>query len=1071
MDFVKGDSVRRVSDAQANVGVVTDVILGGIDPQYEVIFPGSPKSFYSPHQLVADVASGLSASAPQDLLARGEWAGADDFRSFITLAKLETPLADNLYSFAASRTERLPHQFKAVLKLLSSPHGRLLIADEVGLGKTIEAGIIMTELASRGPLNNVLIVCPSPLKEKWRGEMRERFLLDFEVVSGARLREAITEANEAHNAQPLRLIASLELLRRDENLSCLSETVPPMDLVVVDEAHHMRNVGTKTNLLGDLLGEIAETMIFLTATPLNLGKPDFFELMRLLAPADFGDSGAFSAIIEPNQHLNAALRLLRSAADPPYAEALEELRKVEGTAQRERFIRSPRYQASCQLLGRGVAGEAISRNEVVSCQRDIVEMNTLSAVFTRTRKREVQELFPTRRSHTVEVEFTATERRFYDAVTAWTLEEYKDRAAQLVVILFQRMAASCLPALGRRLVEAKKAQRLSLATDELAELSEDLEVAGAVDGQGLTDTDLNELSAELEALSADSGDEPAEVELEVTSELGEALDELTASWDAYDGSVDSKFDAFADALKTSFDEGADRVLVFSYFTGTIDYLAERLDGVEVSGKPVKVLKLYGPMNREQRERAVEEFRSDPGPVVLLSSEVGSEGLDFQFCSRMFNYDLPWNPMRVEQRIGRLDRYGQESELIHILNMIVADTVEERIFYRLYERIKIFEESIGDLEAILGKIETDLAKLQRESLSGNLTAEEQERRSDLIADVIIRSQQENAIFEKESKQFLSNDDVFLDIFNDIARSKRYITPDELRSLVERFLPSAGYSVRLKALAAKPGVFALDGDVEKFRRSLAGSLAKSGTDARAGRAFLSRIDEGLLLTFDPQVATFDRRLEFVSLRHPMIELIMSEKGAGLSEYSCGLLEMGIGGAKGDSSTFFVFELAAKGVKDSVEFHAVVVGADGRVDAEGGTNFLAALDAADEATPSPSAPGTELVDDGYRAAREATVALVAVRERALQEDLDEMIAAKTESLRLSTDYRRIRLRELIETVESESIVRMYSSQLQRLERDYGARLAAIEERARVTVSYRLVAAGLVVDSGESAVAPSSI
>jgi SNF2 family DNA or RNA helicase len=144
-----------------------------------------------------------------------------------------------------------------------------------------------------------------------------------------------------------------------------------------------------------------------------------------------------------------------------------------------------------------------------------------------------------------------------------------------------------------------------------------------------------------------------------------AAERLLATWDAYSGAVDTKYDAFCEALGSSFAAGAGRILVFSYFTGTIDYLAERLAGLEFGGQPLRVLKLYGPMNSEQRDRSVASFRDGGGPCVLLSSEVGSEGLDFQFCSRMFNYDLPWNPMRVEQRIGRLDRYGQVSEVIHI----------------------------------------------------------------------------------------------------------------------------------------------------------------------------------------------------------------------------------------------------------------------------------------------------------------------------------------------------------------------------------------------------------------------
>ena len=1047
MEFVKGDAVRLIADPRANVGVVTDVILDRMDPQYEVLFPGSSKSIYGAHSLVADGASGVTGDAPDELLGRGEWVGAEDFRSFITLAKLATPLTDNLYSFAASRTERLPHQFKAVLKLLNNPHGRLLIADEVGLGKTIEAGIILTELAARSPLNNVLIACPSPLKEKWRAEMRERFLLDFEVASGTRLRQAIKEATEDAYPEPLRLIASLELLRREENLEYLSEAVPALDLVIVDEAHHMRNSGTKTNLLGDLLGEVAETMIFLTATPLNLGRPDFFELMRLLVPSEFGDPKGFSAIIEPNRHLNSALRLIRAAKVPAYAEALKELEKVEQTAQRERFRRSPRYRSACELMVRGARGEDVTRDEAVACQRDLLELNTLSQVFTRTRKREVQELFPTRRSTTVSVEFTAKEKRFYDAVTEWTLREYEDRAAHLVVITFQRMATSCLPALGRRLIEARRDQMVALTSDELSEVVEEID----------NDTPL--------------GDEhQADVVLQLSPELADSVAELSSAWESYGGATDSKFEAFAKALMASFDEGAGRILVFSYFTATIDYLADRLAQLEVNGRPLRVLRLYGPMNREQRERAVEQFRSDSGPVVLISSEVGSEGLDFQFCSRMFNYDLPWNPMRVEQRIGRLDRYGQASELIHIINMIVSDTIEERIFFRLYDRIQIFEESIGDLEAILGELEADLAKLQREALSGALTAAEQERRSDAIADVIIRNQQENKIFEKESKQFLSNDDVFLDLFNDIERGRRYVTPEELHSLVVRFLEIGEYPVRLDALTGRPNVYVLNGDVESFRRKVAGPISRNVTNARDGRAFLGRVNEGLLATFEPQIATVDRGLEFISIKHPLVEMITAEHGGALSASSCGLLALPLGGSRGESKLLFVFELRAQGVKDTVEFRCVVVNKDLSIDTKTSTGFLAALEQATEAADRPPVPRAGQVEEAFAAARGHIATTVAERERELQQSLDETIAARVESLRLSTEHRLLRLREMIETIDSVAIVRMYKAQLERLERDYDAKRAAIESKRGVTVSYRLVAAGCLVDSGDPAVAASS-
>ena len=249
---------------------------------------------------------------PVELLRDGRLADAESFRAFMTLAKLEKPLADNLYSFAASRTERLPHQFKAVLKLLANPYGRLLIADEVGLGKTIEAGIILTELNARGPLDHVLVACPSPLTQKWRREMRDRFLFDFEVLDGQGFREFVTADRGGPSPEPRRVIASLELMRRAENLEALGTAAPSLDVVIVDEAHHMRNLGTATNELGEVLTGLAETVVFLTATPLNLGRDDFFQLMRLLVPEEFPQLDTFTALIEPNEHINLALRHLRA---------------------------------------------------------------------------------------------------------------------------------------------------------------------------------------------------------------------------------------------------------------------------------------------------------------------------------------------------------------------------------------------------------------------------------------------------------------------------------------------------------------------------------------------------------------------------------------------------------------------------------------------------------------------------------------------------------------------------------------------------------------------------------------
>jgi superfamily II DNA or RNA helicase len=1027
----------------AGTGVITEVVLDGPEPQYRVWFQqGSPQIYSARHLLPA--ASAPAADEPLEALRAGELADAGSFRAFMTLAKLERPLADNVYSFAASRTERLPHQFKPVLKLLSNPHGRLLIADEVGLGKTIEAGIILTELGARRTLEHVLIVCPSALTEKWRREMRERFLLDFEVVNGPRFREILATETDGTPSEPRRIITSLELIRRDENLDQLRLHRPAIDVLIVDEAHHLRNTGTSSHAAGEELAAAADVAIFLTATPLNLGREDFFTLMHLLAPQAFPRLETFTELIAPNEHINAALRLLRGPSPPDFAGALTTLSKVESTAVGGRLTASPRYRDVRAVLERGAAGNPISRDEVVRCQRDLIELNTLSQVFTRTRKREVQELFPTRRPTTVAVDFTRRERAFYEAVTDWVYASYRMRAAHLVAATFQRLAASCLPALGRRLAEVVRTGALTLQADEVAELADD----------GLIEADQPGAFSNGGAALLDGGAAAVAVERNAASRLLDA-------WNAYQGAVDSKYDRFVAALTSSFRNGADRILVFSYFTGTIDYLAERLEHVTIDGRPLRVLKLYGPMDPEARERAVSAFRTSSDPVVLLSSEVGSEGLDFQFCSWMFNYDLPWNPMRVEQRIGRLDRYGQTSELIHIVNMIVSETIEERIFHRLYERIRIFEASIGDLEGILGDVEVDLARLQRDALSGRLTDAELEERRNLIADVILRRQQENEVFEEQSKRFLSNDEVFLDLFHDIERSRKYVTPEELRALVERYLLASGCRVRLEAVRQRPGVYRLTGNVPQLRTLLARTFGRTAGDVREARAFLARLhDDGLAMTFDPSVAIGDHQLEFVSLHHPLVRALAVSDDLRATLSPCAGLVVDLGIELDEPHAFFVFELHARGLKDELELAPVIVSPAGTI-VDRGDELIARLESArDLASVAPPAP--HVVEHMHEAALEWVVRKVAAREEDLKRRTDEAIDAQKESLRLTHDHARLRLLEQIQTSTSDRIVRMRRAQLARRETELESKLESLERKRGVSVGYRLVAAGLVASSG---------
>ena len=401
----RGDLVSLRSTPDRVGVVVSDARWISDKPYYQVSFDPSASAVTYALDALQPVVGG---SDPLQLLSRKEFATPSEFATFLIVKKLETPLSDNLYTFYNSRTQFEAYQFKPVLKFLNSVDQRLLIADEVGLGKTIEAGIILEELDARlKGLSRVLIVCPATLVQKWQGELRSRFSEEFRILRSADVAHFLDRYATYGNAEQLRGICSQETLRRFTD--DLNEHRVHFDLVVVDEAHHWRNPGTRLSELGEILSEYSDSLLMLTATPLHLGSENLFNLFRIMLPQQFGDFDVFQNLVKPNQHINAASERLSRPAD-----ALKELRKVEGTSQRTRFLNNPYYRECVDLLSQK---QDLAAKEVVHVKRRLVELNSLSHVFTRTKKRDVEEAFTTREARTVNVEYSPEEMEFYNAVT------------------------------------------------------------------------------------------------------------------------------------------------------------------------------------------------------------------------------------------------------------------------------------------------------------------------------------------------------------------------------------------------------------------------------------------------------------------------------------------------------------------------------------------------------------------------------------------------------------------------------------------------------------------------------
>ena len=584
--------------------------------------------------------------------------GTREIAATLTRAKLDERLTDTVYSFGATRTVFRAYQFRPVMKLLRTGRNSMLIADEVGLGKTIEAGLVWTELDARRQADKVLVVCPSGLVDKWRQEMSERFGFETQRLDTAGLDELLEQFETASVPARFRAVCSLERLRIWGGLERLNGLAPHFDLVIVDEAHALRNLGTRSHALGAQLSDWAGTLLFLSATPLNLGNDDLFNLLGLLNPDEFDDPHALETQLEPNAVLN---RIAASLADQtfPNHQRRALLHSMRSLTFGRPVTERPEYHRLDEIL----ALQGLQSAERAEATRLIAELNTLSSVVTRTRKAEVDEDKTVRDPHEVPVELTGAERRFYDAIYDWQLRraEARNMPVHFIGQMPLRLAGSCLQAAKRQLLGMNEVGATDAWSDE----------DGAFDDTGVAGEDDASLP-DGDAFDPHQWDTPPAEVVDAAHALGD---------------VDTKFDQFATSLAEIVRQER-KVLVFTFSRPTVRHLSDRLS------ERFRTCQLHGGVPQLERRGIITRFR-DGDFDVMLATRVAGEGLDFEFCSAVVNYDLPWNPMEVEQRIGRIDRFGQQEEKIHILNFHTPGTIETDIIARVHERIGVFTSSIGE----------------------------------------------------------------------------------------------------------------------------------------------------------------------------------------------------------------------------------------------------------------------------------------------------------------------------------------------------------------------------------------
>lgn len=662
----------------------------------QLSFPGGG-TIYRPLSCLESMPK-TSGSISEKLRA-GHFGKIGDLRRLITYEKLKGTLHDVIYSMEAAQIDFYPYQFKPVLKFINSPTERLIIADEVGLGKTIESALIWIELQARRQSKRLLVVCPKTLSQKWREELRTKFLLDARIVEFSELQQEVNDLKKEGPASSYILIATYSGLRPPKSEIRFLKEPPeeggegspktnllrelrhwslgfaPFDLVIFDEAHYMRNPGTATFHLGESLAASADAVLCVSATPVNNSNTDLHSLLRLIDESFFETQGMFEELLEANRPAVQASNAL--ARTPPNLALLTQ--SVEGMANSQFIRQSPLFRQFCEKL------EQLDPNDkakLAKCQDLAEKLNLLGGYINRTRRVQVKENRPLRVATVLTVEYSPEEMLLYNTILQIVRRRCRldSRPFHVFQVLgLQLRAASCLPVIAQEIREGRFGDAEDLFGEAFGEEVFDELTNGQLD----------------EVLSA--------------QELKKLL-----SYD-FEGN-DSKYKELKSMLGKILPD--DKILIFAYYRPTLAYLRRRLSADDVS-----VTVIHGGISIEDRWKEIERFKDPRGPRVMLSSEVGSEGIDLQFCRVMANYDLPWNPMRVEQRIGRIDRIGQQAKRLSIVNFKVRGTIEERLYDRLHEKLERFANSLGDLESVIGQ---QVQQLTIELLSRELTPEEEQQ---------------------------------------------------------------------------------------------------------------------------------------------------------------------------------------------------------------------------------------------------------------------------------------------------------------------------------------------------------
>lgn len=792
---------ERVTHADFGEGVVVGT---GSDRYLRVFFPSGERR----------VNAAAIAPAPSRIDRVLENVSSSDDRlrrAWLHVESHALPLLENAAALTAARIDLLPHQVVLTHRIATASPRRYLIADEVGLGKTIETALILRELASRGELNRALMIVPAGLVNNWHHELNEVFNLNFEVFGSS---GDVTDRKSNAFAKHDRLIASVDTLKRRSRVRRMLDA-PKWDLVVFDEAHHLsayKSGGkirkTENYKLAEAMRDHARDLLLLSATPHQGDHFRFWMLIQLLNPTLFSDS---DEMVEERHRLNSVV-FRRTKAD------------------------------ACTPDG--------------------------------------SPLFARRWVHTESFTMSEDERAFYTKLREYLRDGFdlakqqgnQGRALGFVMTIFQKIAASSFAAVRSTL----RRRQLMLTIHEAILKDQALDIDGHTRlieearrlihqetghphdaaGRGEVDRILADLKLRLirkldedqlaMAASSESG--------EATTAEGEELAAVCVSLSlpeermriaellaSYPNERETKVEKLLRGLGALWEQNTrEKVVIFATYLATVDLLSREIDAA-YPGQGVVVLRGG---DHGAKLAAEKRFRRPDGPRVLVCTAAGREGINLQFARVLFNFDLPWNPMDVEQRIGRIHRYGQ-MHTAQVYNLVLSDTIEGKIFLLLTDKLLEIAKALGkvdehgnvteDLKAqILGQLSDRLSydTLYRDALSD---PELKRTRQELEAAVSNANEARKVVFE---------------LFQDLDR----FSLDDYQPFADIDAGKARIMAFLRA--------SLDADGGALVPLDDGCFSIESSDG----------DEATTFTLDRNKAQADERLQLMGLDHPLMSRLL-------------------------------------------------------------------------------------------------------------------------------------------------------------------------------------------------------